>query len=81
MGYEFTSEIGSPGLGTTPIKLSAEPLATEGEATEGPDDEVNYEEIERAEFGFANVPAPEFDNDDFLDPLEAEEPDLDFLDW
>lgn len=33
----------SPGNGITPMPLSAEPLATEGEATPGPDDENPYE--------------------------------------
>jgi hypothetical protein len=36
----------SPGNGITPTPLSAEPLATEGEATPGPDDYNPYEERE-----------------------------------
>lgn len=34
----------SPGNGITPAPLSAEPLATEGEATPGPDDYNPYED-------------------------------------
>lgn len=36
----------SPGNGITPIPLSRDPLATEGEATPGPDDVNPFEEIE-----------------------------------
>ncbi len=65
---EFSSQIGSPGLGVTPIRLSAEPLATEGEATTGPPDEVNEEEIARATFG--ETPEPRLDVPDGLNPPE-----------
>lgn len=41
--YSFTN---SPGDGITPVKMSPEPLATEGEATPGPDDWNPYEEME-----------------------------------
>lgn len=37
---------GSPGDGITPALLSREPLATEGEATPGPDDWNPYAEME-----------------------------------
>lgn len=37
----------SPGNGTTHIPLSRDPLATEGEATPGPDDYNPYDERER----------------------------------
>jgi hypothetical protein len=40
----------SPGNGTTPIPLSREPLATEGEATPGPDDYNPYDEAEFQRF-------------------------------
>ena len=40
----------SPGNGITPIPLSRDPLATEGEATPGPDDENPFEENNR-EYG------------------------------
>lgn len=36
----------SPGDGVTDAALSREPLATEGEATPGPDDENPYDELE-----------------------------------
>lgn len=48
---EFTSQIGSPGLGMSPVAMSRLPLATEGEATSGPPDVVNEREIETATFG------------------------------
>lgn len=38
--------VGSPGLGITEPMLSVEPLATEGEATPGPDD---YNPLDEAE--------------------------------
>jgi hypothetical protein len=38
----------SPGNGMTPIPISREPLATEGEATPGPDDQNPYDEREFA---------------------------------
>lgn len=42
-----TQEFGrSPGNGITPIPLSRDPLATEGEATPGPDDYNPYEDRE-----------------------------------
>lgn len=37
----------SPGNGITPMPLSRDPLATEGEATPGPDDFNPYEEHDR----------------------------------
>jgi hypothetical protein len=37
----------SPGNGITPMPLSAAPLATEGEATPGPDDYNPYEDVGR----------------------------------
>jgi len=40
----------SPGNGTTEIPLSRAPLATEGEATPGPDDYNPYDERERKQF-------------------------------
>lgn len=39
----------SPGNGISPVKLSREPLATEGEATPGPDDWNPYEDPPGAE--------------------------------
>ena len=53
--------IASPGMGTTPAILSCEPLATEGDATDGPDDEVNFDELGDASFG--EGPAPTLDID------------------
>ena len=44
----------SPGNGTTEIPLSREPLATEGEATPGPDDYNPYDEQE-TEDAFAEI--------------------------
>jgi len=38
----------SPGNGITPMPLSAAPLATEGEATAGPDDYNPFEDIDRS---------------------------------
>lgn len=61
-------EIGSPGLGTTPMKLSLEPLATEGEATLGPDEEVDVEELAEADMGLIRSPV--------LEDTEFEEPVL-----
>lgn len=65
---EYTSEITSPGLGVTPIKLSAEPLATEEEATVGPDDEINEEEIASATLG--EFPEPRLNVPDGFNPPE-----------
>lgn len=48
---EFSSRVSSPGLGTTEAPLSREPLATEGEATPGPDDEVNLDDLLDADVG------------------------------
>ena len=64
MGH--SDEIGSPGLGTSYVKLSKEPLATEGEATSGPDSSPNDREIRNAQFGVA--PEPRLDVPDNLDP-------------
>lgn len=58
--------LASPGMGTTEAHLSEMPLATEGEATLGPDDEVDVEDIE----GIA-MDAPTI-------PEEFELPELDF---
>lgn len=45
-----TAEHGrSPGNGITPVPISREPLATEGEATSGPDDYNPYEDGESGE--------------------------------
>ncbi len=44
----------SPGNGITPIPLSRDPLATEGEATPGPDDVNPYEENEKRELGLSS---------------------------
>jgi len=63
---EYTSEITSPGLGVTPIKLSAEPLATEAEATTGPEDEINEAEIASATLG--EFPEPRLNVPDGLNP-------------
>jgi len=50
----------SPGNGITPAPLSMEPLATEGEATPGPDDQNPYDEqelqIERSQKTTADDP-------------------------
>lgn len=43
-------------MGITPARLSVEPLATEGEATRGPDDTVNEQEIRTARFGQGEMP-------------------------
>jgi hypothetical protein len=43
-------------MGTTPIKLSREPLATEGEATIGPDDEVNFDDLDTAGPSMPDLP-------------------------
>lgn len=67
---------GSPGCGTTEAKLSAEPLASEGEATPGPDD---YNPFEDDGFG-AGVPVfdgdvpGDDDGDGFLGDFEPELP-------
>jgi hypothetical protein len=71
----FSEEIGSPGLGTKVSPLTAEPLATEGEATSGPDDEVNVEELLDAEIG-GRPPALGPPPDD--EPFEFELPELKF---
>lgn len=64
---DFSERIGSPGLGTTPTVLSREPLATEGEATQGPDDEIDYDEIGSATFGEGPAPALDLDLDGDID--------------
>lgn len=43
------STTASPGDGISPVKMSREPLATEGEATPGPDDYNPFEERETQE--------------------------------
>ena len=75
MTYEFTSRISSPGLGVTPVKLSKEPLATEGEATRGADEQVDYDEIHQATFGVVKAP-------DMFEGLEGgPDVDMDELYW
>lgn len=64
---DFSERIGSPGLGTTPTVLSREPLATEGEATKGPDDVVDYDDIDTAAFGEGPAPALDLDLDGEID--------------
>lgn len=71
---EFSENISSPGLGTTEALLSVEPLATEGEATSGPDDEVNMEELADADIG-GGMP---MDTMDVEVPESFELPELDF---
>lgn len=63
---------GSPGDGITPALLSKEPLATEGEATPGPDDENPYAALEdkRQREGFAQEMAT-------FDEPQATMPDFD----
>jgi hypothetical protein len=41
---------GSPGNGMTPMPMSRNPIATEGEATPGPDDVNPYDELEYERF-------------------------------
>jgi hypothetical protein len=77
MNFEFSSQIASPGLGVTPVNLSAEPLATEGEATHGPDEEVDWDELESAGLGGVDFPQPELDSRDFPESGFAFEP-MDF---
>lgn len=64
---DFSERIGSPGLGTTPMVLSREPLATEGEATAGADDVVDYDDISSATFGDGPAPALDLDLDGDID--------------
>ena len=68
--YDYTDEIGSPGMGISPIKLSRDPLATEAEATRGPDDAVDWDEIESADMGVADVPG--------FEPRDFSEEDVSF---
>lgn len=58
----------SPGNGITEMPLSREPLATEGEATPGPDDYNPYDERERkqAEQAFGEARDPTAGNDPFV---------------
>lgn len=72
---DFSSEIGSPGLGTTEAPLSVDPLATEGEATSGPDDEVNIDELIDADIGGH---APEIGPGPDAPTFEFELPELRF---
>ncbi len=82
----------SPGNGITPAPLSRDPLATEGEATPGPDDHNPYEEREN-EFEIAKQRSPTEGDDPFtfddvddavgeleLPSLESE-PDTSLFDW
>lgn len=48
-----------PGDGITVAKLSEEPLATEGEATPGPDDYNPHEELEDREYQQRTLPRSE----------------------
>lgn len=54
----------SPGNGITPMPLSAGPLATEGEATPGPDDYNPYDDPENSEFGGHRLNSEPTDGDD-----------------
>lgn len=65
----------SPGNGMTKMPLSREPLATEGEATPGPDDYNPYDEPERkqAEASFGEARDPTAGRDPFVfDDVEDE---------
>lgn len=68
----------SPGNGITPIPLSRDPLATEGEATPGPDDYNPYEEREaKAELDAQANPDPTAGDDPFVfDDVEPVVDDL-----
>lgn len=59
------SGTGSPGDGITPALLSSEPLATEGEATPGPDDYNPFDEMEDRQAMVRGTDAPEADLPDF----------------
>lgn len=64
----------SPGNGTTEIPLSSEPLATEGEATPGPDELNPYDEREylRAKRGeTTGASMPDFEQ---RDPTARDDP-------
>lgn len=72
MGYKHSKDESlthgkSPGNGTTPMNLSKAPLATEGEATPGPDDYNPYEErdAERARVAQTQPPQPTKGEDPF----------------
>lgn len=58
----------SPGNGITPAPISREPLATEGEATPGPDDYNPYEERaqEDSERAMRENESPTAGNDPFV---------------
>ena len=71
--FDYSEEISSPGMGVTGANLSREPLATEGEATSGPDDEVNWEELESADVGEQDD-LPAFDGEVELPALAADLP-------
>lgn len=69
------SGTGSPGDGVTPALLSREPLATEGEATPGPDDVNPFDEMEtrkqlQAFEDGSRSAVPEFSP--IVDPLTAQ---------
>lgn len=73
------STTASPGDGITVAHLSAEPLATEGEATPGPDDENPFESVQ--EQGMVDKQRPDADDELFsmvpADPVvEFDDPDL-----
>lgn len=72
------STTASPGDGVSPIPISSEPLATEGEATPGPDDVNPFKEVEDERV----MDDGRYDADDELftmvpdSPFEVEDPEL-----
>lgn len=79
---ESLSHGGSPGNGITPMAMSREPLATEGEATPGPDDVNPYDEREFQEAMRVRNPTEGEDDpytfDDIGDGLESLGGGIDF---
>lgn len=63
----------SPGNGITDIPLSRAPMATEGEATPGPDDVNPYDEREfqQAKRGHSGASMPDFDT---VSPTSGSDP-------
>jgi len=59
----------SPGNGITPAPLSAEPLATEGEATPGPDDVNPYDKFEAVSEASAQEDPTDGDDPYFFDDV------------
>lgn len=57
----------SPGNGMTPMSLSRDPLATEGEATPGPDDYNPYEDGDELDAGVGDMTSKR-------DPTEGDDP-------